>query len=427
MNQYDRRTVLREIVASLVEHGQFADAQRIVATMNPKDVECRDAARSIAAGLARSGKHEQSLAMADFLPYADDRQAVYQYVIDAQADAGNYVAARATADRMPLGEKLAPPHPPPEYARTRAYSSIAWKQLAHQDIAGARATAASLDRDTTAQLECAIAKALIESGDLATARAVANRIPPEARGSFGKSAQDDARESLAFALARSGEITAAAEIAHALPNSTEALLDVAECAISLGRTDQASPLVQEIVERSKHVGAHRDNNFRLEPAGDMIALRLAVLQKALGNAGPYDDAIEDLNRKVNEADNPDARRAAALKLFSLYVREKDLMPARRLARVVPPDVLSWVIASLATAAARGGDLERAKALADFMPTPADRANVLQSILDSVPHSSATPAEQEARIRQLPSAYDRSLAFLARAQASWSETKKNSAP
>jgi hypothetical protein len=65
-----------------------------------------------------------------------------------------------------------------------------------------------------------------------------------------------------------------------------------------------------------------------------------------------------------------------------------------------------------------GDKDRAKALVELMPSAKDRAAMFQSILANGRNPPTTAAAVVEQINQLPSAYDRSLAYLARAQDTW---------
>jgi hypothetical protein len=107
-----------------------------------------------------------------------------------------------------------------------------------------------------------------------------------------------------------------------------------------------------------------------------------------------------------------------MQLPGLSLRDGDLAAARRLAPSIPPDVLKLAVALSAVDAAKSGQVERAKALADLMPTPADRAAALQGVLTDSRNGAGTVAEVMNQIASLPTAYDRCIAYLGHAEDAW---------
>lgn len=428
LNEYDRRTALREIVSALAGRKDFAAARRVADMLPPRDSERRDAIRTIAAGLARAGEFDAALALSEQMPYPTGKQDIYRYVTDAHIKRDDFAAARATADRMPPGERLAAPHPAPDHARLQAYADIAWAQVGRKDYAGARATAAPLDPKRRAQVECWIAKAQVKAGDLAGAERTAGAIDRAVPASEGSPApRDEAHQALARALARNGEIDRAAAAARNTRRPAATLLEVAEAATAQGKHEPARALARELGD-----GEARGGPFLFELTDDALHLRVARLQKELGDGRAYDDAVAALERAAvgpgdGDGDGDETglspRVSASMMLFALHVRDGNIEAARRVAKNVPPRSLAWVLPFMAAAAAESGRPDVARFLADLLQDPADRAAAHRSLAELGEEPPATNAEAAARIARLPTAYDRAMAHIARAEAAWAESQR----
>jgi hypothetical protein len=340
-----------------------------------------------------------ALAAANRIGDVGQRAQALDLIVETQAQSGDIPGAKQTADAIPLSS-------PDDSTvadtaagwKKDAYANIAGGQAGAGDIAGARATVASLDDPETINVaDQYIAQALARKGDITNAKSCAARTSGICR------ARADA--AIARAQAASGDITAAKETIKGLADTNEQALAYAFVAeIQAKNGDQ--PGARDTVGLAKAAA--------LQVPDYLSQTAFGAVAKAAVKAGDMDGASE--LRKTGESYISSQIAIAQAEMGDIAAaKETD-------AQISDPFDHAFAQVSIAEAESRAGDaagaiqaLDSARTAASSISDSSKAAEACGRIVEAWARSgNPTAAADWARSQQDPTVEVAGLIHIARA-------------
>ena len=347
LSEFQRHRLLGKMAAGMIRRGQLEKAEDIIRRI-PRDASVgrNEALRALLRARIERGEFERAKAVADRMRHDSRQRRAYEKIAAAQAAAGEYEAAYATVEAMPMPDRLDTNVGSMAVEdRWDALVKIGKAQAERGDYAAARRTIKMIDKDLHGKymrdakeprnrIRITIAQAQLQSGDLEAAKRTLLQVPKDVESYTYL--RDKLLKKMAATLARQGRATAARKMAEQIsPQPRDILLDAAHVLAEAGEKQPALALLDQRERAPK--GQRPPSLFRLDedPAeGDQRA-RFLRDKIQNGEAAATKEAIRRLRDRMKQAPLRAAREQTGLKLLTLYLRAGRIDDAEAFAKKLP--------------------------------------------------------------------------------------------